>query len=91
MLFILQSDQKGVLIRRIEPTLPSCKIISKYDILLKFDGVDIANDGTVPFRCGERINFTYLVSERYSDDEVEITLLKKGKEVVSKVQLKVRP
>lgn len=90
LLFTVQPDQKGVLIRRIEPTLPSCKAISEYDILLKFDGVNIANDGTVPFRCGERINFSYLVSQRYSDDEIEVTLLKKGQEVVSKVKLKVR-
>ena len=30
-----------------------------------FDGVEIANDGTVPFRTGERISFNYLVSGKY--------------------------
>jgi hypothetical protein len=30
---------------------------------MSFDGVDIANDGTVPFRSGERISFSYLVSQ----------------------------
>jgi hypothetical protein len=58
-----QPEQKGVLIRRIEPTAPVSKVLSQYDILQAFDGTEIANDGTVPFRSGERISFSYLVSQ----------------------------
>jgi hypothetical protein len=61
--FQLQPEQKGVLIRRIEPTAPVSKVLSQYDILQAFDGMEIANDGTVPFRSGERISFSYLVSQ----------------------------
>ena len=68
----VQNDHKGVLIRRIEPTAPVNKILNKGDIVLSFDGVDIANDGTVPFRSGERISFNYLVSKKYSNEEVSI-------------------
>ncbi len=39
-------------------------VASSADVLLSFDGVDIASDGTVPFRSGERISFSYLVSEQ---------------------------
>ena len=70
----LQTDQKGVLIRRIEPTAPVNKSLKKGDILLSFDGVDIANDGTVPFRSGERISFNYLVSRKYTNEEVTLCL-----------------
>ena len=59
----MQPEQKGVLIRRVEPTAPVSKVLAQYDILMAFDGVDIANDGTVPFRSGERIGFSYLVSQ----------------------------
>jgi hypothetical protein len=52
-----------VLIRRVEPTAPAHAAVAGYDILLSFDGVDISNDGTVPFRSGERISFSYLVSQ----------------------------
>lgn len=52
-----------MLIRRVEPTAPLHAVAKQYDILLSFDGVDIANDGTVPFRSGERISFSYLVSQ----------------------------
>ena len=65
-----QTNQKGVLIRRIEPTAPVNQSLKKGDILLSFDGVDIANDGTVPFRSGERISFNYLVSKKYTNEEV---------------------
>ncbi len=69
---VRQADQKGVLIRRVEPTAPVNKSLKKGDILLSFDGVDIANDGTVPFRSGERISFNYLVSKMYTNEEVRL-------------------
>eukprot|EP00775_Hariotina_reticulata_P010689 gene10689-10847_t len=60
---LMRPQDKGVLIRRVEPTAPLHQHVSQYDILLSFDGIDIANDGTVPFRSGERISFSYLVSQ----------------------------
>ena len=38
--------QKGVRIRRIEPTSPESLLLKPSDVILSFDGVDIANDGT---------------------------------------------
>ena len=69
---IAQAGQKGVLIRRIEPTAPVNKVLKKGDILLSFDSIDIANDGTVPFRSGERISFNYLVSKKYTNEQVKL-------------------
>jgi hypothetical protein len=65
-----QPGQKGVLLRRIEPTLPVCKQLRKGDVMLSFDGTQIGNDGTVAFRSGERINFSYLVSEKQNHEDV---------------------
>ena len=42
----MKKDQKGVRIRRIDPTGPESKVLKPSDIILGFDGVDIANDGT---------------------------------------------
>lgn len=39
-------DQKGVRVKRIEPTAPEFQFLKPSDIILSFDGVDIANDGT---------------------------------------------
>ena len=42
----LKPDQKGVRVRRVEPTAPESGCLKPSDIILSFDGVDIANDGT---------------------------------------------
>ena len=39
-------EQKGVRIKRIEPTAPESHLLKPSDVILSFDGVDIANDGT---------------------------------------------
>jgi hypothetical protein len=58
-----QAQHQGVLIRAVEPTVPSGAALRQWDILMAFDGVAVACDGTVPFRSGERIGFSYLVSQ----------------------------
>lgn len=116
-----QARQRGVLVRRVEPTAPASAVLSKGDVILSFDGTDVGSDGarprqfasravrapglipaqvasfprrrpkqpsrgtvrhqtaarcmalragTVPFRSGERISFSYLVSQKYMGDEV---------------------
>lgn len=42
----MKPDQKGVRIRRIDPTAPESNVLQPSDIILSFDGIDIANDGT---------------------------------------------
>ena len=42
----MKPDQKGVRVRRVEPTAPESGCLKPSDIILSFDGVDIANDGT---------------------------------------------
>jgi len=44
--FGMQPDMTGVLVSRINPLSDAYKILKKDDILLEFDGVPIANDGT---------------------------------------------
>ncbi|KAF3444690.1 hypothetical protein FNV43_RR14383 [Rhamnella rubrinervis] len=71
-------DKKGVRIRRIEPTAPESNVLRPSDVILSFDGVKIANDGTVPFRHGERIGFSYLVSQKYTGDTALVEVLRKS-------------
>lgn len=42
----MKPDQKGVRIRRVDPTAPECSVLKPSDIILCFDGIHIANDGT---------------------------------------------
>ncbi|XP_047326435.1 protease Do-like 9 [Impatiens glandulifera] len=72
----MKHGQKGVRIRRLDPTAPGSKVLKPSDIILSFDGVNIANDGTVPFRHGERIGFSYLVSQKYVGDVAKLKVLR---------------
>lgn len=53
----MRRAQKGVRIRRIEPTAPESQALKPSDIIISFDGIDIANDGT-----GEIFFLLYLVT-----------------------------
>ncbi|KAK6773786.1 hypothetical protein RDI58_029024 [Solanum bulbocastanum] len=79
----MKPDQKGVRIRRINPTAPESMMLMPSDVILSFDGVDIANDGTVPFRHGERIGFSYLVSQKYSGDSAAVKVLRRNSEILN--------
>ncbi|CAI9787287.1 unnamed protein product [Fraxinus pennsylvanica] len=83
----MKPDQKGVRIRRIDPTAPEFKILKPSDVILSFDGVDIANDGTVPFRHGERIGFSYLVSQKYTGDSAAIRVLRNSETLKFNIEL----
>ena len=75
------------MIRRLDPTAAAYKVLEPNDVLLSFDGVPIANDGTVPFRSGERIGFSYLVSQKYVDEEATLKVFRQQKEQTVKVKL----
>ena len=75
----LKDADMGVLLRRISPLAPASKVLKRGDVLMKFDDVDVASDGTVAFRTGERINFSYLVSRKYVGDAATVTVFRDGK------------
>ena len=72
----MTDDQSGVLIRSVNPTSSSHGVLLPGDVLLEFDRVNLANDGTVPFRTDERISFTYLVAQKYVGDVATVTILR---------------
>lgn len=83
----MQEHHKGVLIAHVSATSCSASILRPNDVLLEFDGNAISSDGTVAFRTGERIMFSYLVSQRFVGDTVPLTVLRGGAELDLKVTL----
>eukprot|EP01018_Ginkgo_biloba_P014667 Gb_06473 [translate_table: standard] len=83
----MKLNQKGVRVRRVEPTAPAAQFLTSSDILLSFDEIDIANDGTVPFRRGERIGFSYLVSQKYTGEHARVRILRDSKYLEFNVEL----
>ncbi|GAB2277133.1 Protease Do-like 10, mitochondrial [Dionaea muscipula] len=78
--FQMHPQMTGVLVSKINPISDAHNILRKDDILLAFDGVPIANDGTVPFRNRERITFDHLVSMKKPNEKAELRVLRDGKE-----------
>lgn len=68
----------GVLVSKINPLSDSHRVLKKDDVIIAFDGVPIANDGTVHFRNRERITFDHLVSMKKADATGAVRILRDG-------------
>ena len=84
----LSPTQKGVLVRGVEPTGSTGGLLKRGDVLLEFDGQPIAVDGTVPFRVGERIGFSHLVSGKQVGDTARLKIFSDRKEKTLTVTLR---
>ncbi|XP_020216973.1 protease Do-like 10, mitochondrial [Cajanus cajan] len=78
--FSMRPDMTGVLVSKINPLSDAYKVLKKDDIILSFDGVPIANDGTVPFRNRERITFDHLVTMKKPNEKAIVRVLRDGQE-----------
>ncbi|KAI3843946.1 hypothetical protein MKW92_015914 [Papaver armeniacum] len=83
----MTSKQTGVLVKIIAPTSPEFHVLKLSDVILSFDGIDIANDGTVLFTHGERIGFSYLVSQKYTGDVAIVKVIRDSKIIQLSIKL----
>ncbi|GIL56480.1 hypothetical protein Vafri_11837 [Volvox africanus] len=74
----MSPGMKGVLVRSVNPTSAAGQLLQPDDVLLSFDGTPISNDGTVPFRTGERIAFSYLITSKFVGDSARLDVLRGG-------------
>lgn len=85
--FRMHPEMTGVLVSKINPLSDAHRVLKKDDIILAFDGVPIANDGTVPFRNRERITFDHLVSMKKPNETAQVKVLRDGEEYEFSVTL----
>ncbi|KAL0022757.1 hypothetical protein WJX77_012242 [Trebouxia sp. C0004] len=86
----MKKEQKGILVRHVQPTYETAKHLKPDDIIMRFDGIQVASDGTVPFREKERIAFNYLTSQKYSGEQAVLDVWREGQEVQLTIRL-MRP
>jgi hypothetical protein len=80
-----------VLLRRLSPTSSSVssscartcsfvhgQILRRGDVLMAVDGIKLANDGTIPFRKGERVELQNYIAQLYKGDMVKLKILRDG-------------
>ena len=52
--YAMQSEQSGVMVTRLDPLSPAASALAEKDLVMAVDGVPIADDGTIEFRCASR-------------------------------------
>jgi S1-C subfamily serine protease len=76
--YLLSKDQSGVLATMIVPGSACDGIVKQGDVLLSINKVPVANDGTIPFRGQERLEFSYLVTSCQTGDVLKLEVLRNG-------------
>mmetsp|Transcript_17169 Transcript_17169/g.32678 ORF Transcript_17169/g.32678 Transcript_17169/m.32678 type:complete len:650 (-) Transcript_17169:142-2091(-) len=83
----IPNDNKGILITAIESLAPCAKVLKVDDVIRKIDSVDVAGDGTIFFRRGERLSHVHLISSRSPHDKVDFEIIREGKTMTVPVEL----
>lgn len=83
----MREHDTGILIRSI-PGLSCIKgKLQEGDVLMKINGIQIWNDGTVHVEPMKRIDYKYLINSSKIGDEVTFEVLRDGKTCIEKVVL----
>ncbi|WP_439133137.1 S1C family serine protease [Pseudomaricurvus sp.] len=71
----------GILVAHVFEDSSSSDKILPNDVIMAIDGFDIADDSSLEFRNNLRTNFKYAIDQYHRGDEVDIHLVRDGKEV----------
>jgi S1-C subfamily serine protease len=80
----MSDDQTGILVRKVDPGSPAQGQLIEDDVILSIDGVQVASDGTVPFRYGERTEFNYIVQQCQIGESIKVQILR-DKRIYNKI------
>ncbi|MFC1669228.1 PDZ domain-containing protein [Spirochaetota bacterium] len=83
----MKDNQSGIIIKHVNPGGSSYGHLKVGDILLSFDNVPLANDGSIVFGNG-RIYYAHLIDVKQIGDEVSLKVLRKGKIINLKYPLR---
>lgn len=84
----MRPDLTGIRISRVVYESSGWGLLKEGDILLTLEGSPIADDGTAPFRKGERVLFTHLLTRLQVGQPAHLGILRDGKELALAVPLK---
>jgi S1-C subfamily serine protease len=73
--FLQLQDQKGgIMIRHCSPTCFAKEYLQPDDVVLEVDGIQIAQDGNVPFRPGERVSLLSYIQTKFLGDSLSLVI-----------------
>ncbi len=86
--YFKMGKRSGILVTEVV-TGSSCDgLVMADDIVLKIDGVTVANDATIVMEGNGRVAANYLIRSHHIGEQFILTLLRKGKELEVKVPAK---
>jgi S1-C subfamily serine protease len=80
--------QSGILVTRVVYGSPAWDVLKEQDVVTSIAGVKIANNGTVPFVDGQRVSYSYLISQYANGEKLPLEVIRKGKLLKLSVTLK---
>lgn len=66
------------MITEVYPAQTSVKILQRNDVILAMDGIEVATDGTIQFREGERVSFRALIARKHLGDTCSLLISRNG-------------
>ncbi len=77
----------GVLVKGVNYEGSSWGELKAGDVLVEVDGVRVAGDGSVRFRKGSRLDYSYVVSQRHVGEQMAVRIWRRDKDLVLTVRL----
>ncbi len=87
----MEENQTGLLVREVLYGGSLFDVVDVGDVLLEIDGQVIAEDLTIPFEDGKRVNFLYAPQTKQIGQSMSLVILRDGKRQEKKVQLRTTP
>jgi len=84
----MKKGMTGLLVSKTVYNSSAWGQVKDNDVLLSIDGFPIANDGTIPFGNGERVNFQYPIGLHRIGDKVKVKILRGKKKKTVTLRLK---
>lgn len=84
----LQKKQAGVVVTGVEYGSSGWGVLKEGDVIMAVDKVKIENDGTVPYRAGSRIDFSYITDMKFTGDEAVLDIIRDKKPLKVSITMK---
>lgn len=73
-----ENTHQGIYIDQVYPLTGAYDKLLEGDVLLSYDGIQIADDGTIEYKKNARISFEYITIQKYVNDKANLTVLRNG-------------
>ena len=87
----MKKGQSGIYVRSLAPRSLAKGILKPRDVIMELDGIRVGNDGNIPFRPGERVSVIAYLQTKFSNDIVNLKVLRGGEEKMLEVPVGIYP